>query len=129
MALLTAREWRAAEAIAGIGYCNPFLPERVEPERRALGDTFVAVGPVVWARPGVPIEELFPNLPALGERAAGLVEESRSRLEQGRPASPTELLLYEDLALYRLYSKYMRAFDELVLRSQLREPEGGQVTF
>ena len=34
MALLPSAEWRAAEALAGIGYVNPFLPERVELERR-----------------------------------------------------------------------------------------------
>jgi hypothetical protein len=129
MALLTPHQWRVGEAIAGIGYCNPFLPERVERERRALGDAFVEVGPVIWARPGVPIEKLFPNLPALGERTAGLVEELRSRLEKDRPASPEELLLYEDLALYRLYSEYMSAFDGVVLRSRLRESDGEPVTF
>ncbi len=90
--LLSAAERRVAEAIAGIGYCNPFLPERVELERQALGDAFVEVGPVIWARPGVPIERLFPNVLALRERAGKLVETMRRRLEQGRPASPEELL-------------------------------------
>ena len=37
MPLLPPDEWRVAEAIAGIGYCNPFLPERVELEKQALG--------------------------------------------------------------------------------------------
>jgi DNA-binding NtrC family response regulator len=131
MALLTPRERRVVEAIAGIGYCNPFLPERVELEHRALGDAFVEVGPVIWARPGVPIERLFPNLGALRERAAGLADELRHRLEQGRPASPEELLLYEDLALYRLYSEHMNSFDVIVSRSRLGEPAsaGEPVTF
>lgn len=60
--MLSASGIRVARAIAGIGYVNPFLPERVELERRALGDAFVEMGRVIWARPGVPIERLFPNI-------------------------------------------------------------------
>ena len=122
MPLLSAAERRVAEAIAGIGYSNPFLPERVELERRALGDAYVEVGPVIWARPGVPIERLFPNVLALRERAGRLVETARGRLEQGRPATPEELRLYEDIALYRLYSTHMCDFDSLVVRVSSHEP-------
>ena len=52
MALLPSAEWRAAEAIAGIGYVNPFLPGRVELERRALGPRYIEVGPLIRSRPG-----------------------------------------------------------------------------
>ena len=44
MALLTAKDRRTAKGIAGLGYCNPFLPERVEMERTALGADFVLLG-------------------------------------------------------------------------------------
>ena len=129
MALLTQRERRVAEAIAGIGYCNPFLPGRVELERRALGDAFIEVGPVIWSRPGVPIEQLFPNVRALRERARAIVETFRSNLLTGRPASSDDLILYEDLALYVLYSAHMTAFDGLVFESRLPDPDGTPVTF
>ena len=33
MSLLAPSEWAVAEAIAGIGYANPFLPERIELEK------------------------------------------------------------------------------------------------
>jgi hypothetical protein len=56
MALLTASEWHIAEAIAGITTCNPFLPERLELERKALGDDYVDVGPVLRIRPGTSLE-------------------------------------------------------------------------
>lgn len=124
MALLSPSEGRIARAIAGIGYCNPFLPERLELERRALGDGFVEVGPVIWARPGASIERLFPNVLTLRKRAEELVDEMRSRLERGRPASSEELLLYEDLALYLLYSHHMSAFDGLVMRGPGADPVG-----
>jgi hypothetical protein len=40
LALLAARDWRVAGAIAEIGYANPFLPERIELEKKALGKAF-----------------------------------------------------------------------------------------
>ena len=40
MAVLSTREQRAAAALAQIGYCNPFLPERLALERTALGTAF-----------------------------------------------------------------------------------------
>ena len=117
MSLLPAAEWRVAEAIAGIGYCNPFLPERVELERRALGRRYVPTGPVIRARPGAGVGELFPNIPALHERAQDLVERVRGRLLDGVTATAAELLVYEDLALYVLYARYMSSLDGLVKRS------------
>ena len=38
---------RYAQAISGLLYCNPFLPERIDFERAALGDAFVDT-PAVW---------------------------------------------------------------------------------
>jgi DNA-binding NtrC family response regulator len=124
MTLLSPADHRIAVAIAGIGYCNPFLPRRLELEKGALGDAFVEVGSVIWARPGVPIERLFPNVLSLRRRAETLVEKMRSRLEQGRPASSEELLLYEDLALYLLYSHHMSAFDGLMMRDRADDTVG-----
>ena len=53
MALLTASEWRVAEAIADIGYANPFLPERIELEKKALGKAFVPLPTVSAVSPGL----------------------------------------------------------------------------
>jgi DNA-binding NtrC family response regulator len=117
MSLLPSADWAAAKAIAGIGYCNPFLPERVELERRALGRGYVPVGPVIRARPGTPVGELFPNVPTLHQRAYDLVEAACNRLTDGAPATPAEMVVYEDLALYALYGRYMSSLDGLVTRS------------
>ena len=129
MALLKSNDWRAAEAIAGIGYVNPFLPERVELERRALGPRYIDVGPIIRTRPGVRPEGMFANVPALRERAESLAAEMRRRLEAGQPATRGELLVYEDLALYLLYGRYLGHFDDLVAHSLRRDGWGGQVTF
>src|ERR1700722_8226986 len=97
MALLPSAEWRVAEALAGIGYVNPFLPERVELERRALGPRYIEVGPIIRSRPGDGLERIFANVPALMGRAEALAAEMGRRLEAGRPATRGELLVYEDL--------------------------------
>jgi len=117
MALLLPRRWRIVEAISGIGYCNPFLPERIELERRALEDRYVEVGPVIQARLGVRVEDHFPNLSLLRVRGEELLEEMRRRLESDRPATENELLVYEDLALFLLYGWYMNALDDLLEES------------
>jgi DNA-binding NtrC family response regulator len=129
MPLLPSDDWRAAEAIAGIGYCNPFLRERVELERRALGRRYVEVGPVIRVRPGATMEELFANVPALRQRADQLAGRIRQRLEAGRDATRAELLVYEDLVLYLLYGRYMSAFDGLVVRPPGVKTRGGPVPF
>src|SRR6516165_9272821 len=110
MPLLPSAEWRVAEAIAGIGYTNPFLPERVELERRALGPRYIESGPIIRFHPGEGLEQIFGNVPALRERAQLLATEIGRHLEAGRAATRAELLVYEDLALYLLYARYMSAF-------------------
>ncbi len=117
MALLPSAEWRVAEAIAGIGYCNPFLPERVELERRALGPRYIETGPIIRAQSGEGLQPLFGNVPAMRERAKVLVTEIGRRLEAGQPATRAELLVYEDLALYLLYCRYLSNLDGLVSKS------------
>jgi DNA-binding NtrC family response regulator len=126
MALLPSADWRAAEAIARIGYTNPFLPERVDLERRALRRRYIEMGPIIRSWPG---ERLLGNVPAMRERAESLLAEVRRRLEMGEPATRAELLVYEDLALYVLYGRYMGAFDGLVSRSLQEGRWDGQVPF
>jgi hypothetical protein len=59
MALLNTADWNCAEAIAGIGYCNPFLPERLDLERRALGSKFIEGPPVRQRRPELSMADTF----------------------------------------------------------------------
>jgi len=46
MQLLQAAEFAVADTVARLLDCNPFLAERVELERHALGPAFVPTGPV-----------------------------------------------------------------------------------
>jgi hypothetical protein len=113
MALLNTRDWIAAEALAGIGYANPFLPERIELEQKALGSKSIGRRSFVHYRPDWSLEEMFPNFRALRQRCEHLAELTRRRLLAGEEASERELLVYEDLVYFLLYSRYMASFAEL----------------
>ena len=107
MSLLSANEWRVAEAIAGIGYVNPFLPERIELEKQALGKDFVHFQPFLQYRPDCAVRDMFPNVPALCLRCGQLLVKMRAKLIAQTPATERELEVYENLVLYQLYERYM----------------------
>src|SRR3989304_704555 len=48
VAFLTQKERGFLRAVANLGYCNPFLPERIQYEREALGADFREAEPV-WS--------------------------------------------------------------------------------
>ena len=122
-------EWRAAEALAAIPFVNPFLEERVELERTALGDRYLGAGPVLMLKPGRTGDEMYPELPALRERSEHLYAKLRKQLDSGRVATPKELQVYEDLALFLIYLRFLKEFESLL--SDLANSRSGsiEVTF
>src|ERR1039457_2289953 len=88
MPFLAASQRSLLRAVTGLGYCNPFLPERVKWERAALGAEFVE-GEPVWSY---------------------RFDQPQPRPRQ--PAGPREpdLVLYEDAVLYLLYTRYYSDF-------------------
>jgi DNA-binding NtrC family response regulator len=113
MAFLEGVDRRLAEAISRLAYCNPFLPERIECERQALGEDFVAGG-TLWHATGEPGPA--PNLRVLAERAAALAERLAGRLMAGARPAASDLQLYEDVVAYVLFTRheedFFRLFDE-----------------
>ena len=120
---LSHKERRQAEAIAGIGYCNPFLPERIELERIALGDEHAAGRVVLSQQPGVSLEEIFPNQRRLRSLAKQLTDQFRNAIVSQDSVNERELLLYQDLALYHLYSEYLNPIDQLTHRRDFAGPQ------
>jgi transcriptional regulator with AAA-type ATPase domain len=108
MALFTPSDYRFAQALSSLVYCNPFLPERLRLQGEVLGQDF-ARRPVVWHK----LTELDnnPNLERLEKRAEELAEGARQNLAEGAAASEPELLCYEDLVLYLLYSSNRAELD------------------
>ena len=92
MPLMRNGEREAVSAVAALVDCNPFLPERVHLERRALGEAFVD-SPMVWHAEGE-AAPLNPNAPRLRELVERLGTELRQRLATagaGATATPAEL--------------------------------------
>jgi hypothetical protein len=104
MALLSEPERDFTTAVAHLIYVNPFLAERIEWERRALGAEFLPFDQV-WHSRGDPGGE-NPNEARIAERATALAEVLRERLASGGRASAEELELYQDVVLYLLYYRY-----------------------
>jgi DNA-binding NtrC family response regulator len=104
MGFLTDAERDFATAVSRLIYVNPFLPERIEWERRALGEEHVPFDRV-WHARGDPAGE-NPNEIRIAERSAALAEGLRGRLKGGARAKAEELELYQDVVLYLLYYRY-----------------------
>ena len=104
MGFLSDSERDFATALSHLACANPFLPERIEWERRALGGEHLPVD-AVWHAGADPGGE-NPNEVRIAERAAALAEALRDRLAGGARAAPAELELYRDLAAYLLYYRY-----------------------
>jgi hypothetical protein len=96
------------EAVGALSYCNPFVPERVELERRALGDEHVALGPV-WHYDLDQVSN--PNLERIDHRLEPILERARDALCRGG-CDESDRVLYRDAALYLLYSRHQ----DLLLR-------------
>ncbi len=116
MPLLDAADLAVAADVARLLDCNPFLPERIELERRILGDAFLPYG-AVWHSVG----DAFisnPNTPILHARLEALAATVRDRLAAGTPASTAEVDACRGLGLYLLWLRYEDDLYALV------EPEG-----
>src|SRR4051812_41050718 len=100
MSLLSDAERSFAEAVSRLAYVNPFVPERIAGERRALGDEHVPFD-AVWHSRGDAAGE-NPNEARIVERSGALVETVRERLAGGTRATAEEIALYQDVVLHLL---------------------------
>jgi transcriptional regulator with AAA-type ATPase domain len=116
----SAADQELAEAISCLAFCNPFLPERIECERRVLANHFVEVD-TVWNL-AKDWDGLRPNIGLLREKAEQFATRLRERLAAGERPSDKEIRLYEDVAVYLLY---YRAHEPLTnfLNGALTKPE------
>jgi hypothetical protein len=103
MSFLSRSERAFLRAVSQLAYCNPFLPERVECERAALGSDFLE-GEPVWSLPVDQPERPRANVWRIVERLEPLAEQLRNRLTA--QAGDQDLRLYEDAVLHLLYQRY-----------------------
>ena len=112
MGFLSDREREVVEAVSRLATDNPFLPERVENERRALGDAFRPVTRV-WHE-GADLDTENPNVERVGELVERLTPELRGRLASGVRAREAELRAYQGLVFYLLYYRNLEVFQGVV---------------
>jgi DNA-binding NtrC family response regulator len=120
--MLSDSERDFVTAVAHLAYVNPFVPERIDWERRALGGEHVAFDSV-WHSRDDPAGE-NPNEARIVERSARLVEEMRERLVRGARATAEEIGLYQDVALHLLYYRYQARFHAALAPSGRRADFG-----
>src|SRR5262245_413011 len=101
--LFSEAEATLARAVGQLSTGNPFLPERLEAERLALGDAYEPAG-TLWHSPAEP--EPAANVVRIAARATALTDAVRGRLAAGTRPRADELALYEELVLYVLYERH-----------------------
>ncbi len=110
MALFTQAERAFATAVSNLAYCNPFLPERIDYERQALGGEFREADAHWNVR--VEVEGIPPNVERLMHKAEALAEQARRRMSSGGKPAAREFDLYEDMVLLLLFHRFVPQFDD-----------------
>jgi len=97
-------------AVSQLNYTNPFLQERLDLERAALGDEFVAEPHGYWSFTAEQITERRSNLVRITDKARPIAQRLRDKLIDGASTSDNELLLYDDLVLYILFYEMLETW-------------------
>src|SRR6266446_3687612 len=127
MGFMSAEERALAAALSRLGYANPFLPERIEAEGAALGPAFVHADRVWSVRTDRTVQN--PNVARLAERATTLAALLRERLAAGAEPAESDRVLYEDVVLYLLYTRYEDDLLDLVVKAADASDGGRRVPF
>ncbi len=109
MPFVSSAERSFLSAVSQLAYCNPFLPERAECERRALGSHYEE-GEPVWSLPVEDPERPRANVWRINARLEPLAEQLRIRLLASKQVREAELILYEDAIIHLLYNRYYPKF-------------------
>lgn len=99
MSALEPSERAFLATVSQLAYTNPFLPERIDLERTALGDEFVVTEPV-WSLQVTDPDTPRANVWKIVNRLERLLTDFHAE-----GATPVELQLYEDGALHLLYQR------------------------
>ncbi len=120
MAIFTASERRFVEAVGRLAHCNPFLPERIEWERAALGDEFDAHLADWNVRPDDEFDH--PNLARVLTRSETILERARGQIASKPGDIAKDLPLYEDLLLTVIYHRHRQGLDEIIAEGRTKHP-------
>ncbi len=117
MTILDTEDHHFLDAVVKVSYANPFLGERIEYERQALGTEFDE-SRANWNLLGDDPATQQNNTRKIAERAYSIVAGIQQQLKKGAPAGRKELQLYEDTVLFLLYYYYAQRFKESIVNPQ-----------
>jgi transcriptional regulator with AAA-type ATPase domain len=117
MPVLSAEEQRFLECVVKVSYANPFLAERIDCERQALGAEFDE-SQANWNLLGDDPQTLQANTRKIAGRAYDIISGIQKQLKKGGPVSRKELRLYEETVLFLLYYYYAQRFKESIVNPQ-----------
>ena len=114
MTVLNAEDLSFLESVAKVSHANPFLAERINYERRALGSEFDE-SQANWNLLGDDPETQQINTRKIAERAYKIISGVQQQLKKGASAGRKELQLYEDTVLFLLYYYYAQRFKDSIV--------------
>jgi transcriptional regulator with AAA-type ATPase domain len=102
MSLFSKTEHTFAQTVSDLSFANPFLHERVEFEKAALGKDFDSETRPFWSW-SLSDEADRPNVITLTRRVAELAKDLRQRIADAIEVTDAEFELYDDIAHYVIY--------------------------
>ncbi len=114
MAFLNSEDRHFLKAVSKLNYVNPFLPERIQYEREALGAAFDE-SKADWNLLGDDPEFHLINTKKITDRAYPVLVKLQERLRKGVQATRKELELYEDTVLFLVYHYYTQQFKQDII--------------
>lgn len=116
MSLFRADDFELAQTISRLNYCNPFLTERVKLEREVLGSEFVGFEQLLHVQSS-DNKQIEDNLERIVAKVHAALERAATKLRNGENGNPKERALYEDLALFWLYHRFLKEFRAFIERA------------
>ncbi len=103
---VSASELKSLTTFSRLAYSNPFSRERIELEKSALGDAFVADDSVAWSHSFEQQRSDRPNVRRIAARASDLVEKFCRCATAGQNFSEVQLNEYWDVVTYVLLYRH-----------------------
>ncbi len=103
MSLIATDDRAFVRAVGSLSYANPFLQERIDLEREALGEQFDAESDAFWSLTPEQSGKRRPNLVRIIDRARHVAVPLRTKLLAQRPFADEDLQLYDGLVVYILF--------------------------
>ncbi len=109
MGVFSRQDRHFLSSVAKLGYGNPFLTERIQYEKAALGREFVPGGEV-WSASVTDPDAESPNVTAIYKKLSAIMELLPARLAAAPDLGDEELAAYEESVHYLLYERYRPRF-------------------